>query len=134
MYTFSPDLLTGNATIDEQHKALVIAINNLLDACKAGAGRQKLPQTMKFLHDYTIKHFADEEALQAKYKYPDFSNHKGYHRFFVAKVKELETQLIAEGPSVVLVGKINTALASWLFEHIKQQDKKVAEHIKSATQ
>ena len=32
-YTLTPDLLTGNATIDAQHRQLIQAINDLLAAC-----------------------------------------------------------------------------------------------------
>ena len=32
-YQFTKDLETGNALIDSQHKQLIQAINDLLDAC-----------------------------------------------------------------------------------------------------
>ena len=41
-YNYTPDLETGNAKIDEQHKELIAAINNLLDACSKGKGRDTL--------------------------------------------------------------------------------------------
>ncbi len=130
-YEFTTDLLTGNATIDAEHKLLITAINRLLEACKVGAGRSKLEETIKFLSEYTIKHFAHEEELQKKYNYPHLMTHKTYHAKFVLTVKNLEAELIKEGASIALVGKINTALAGWLISHIKQEDTKVAAHIKS---
>jgi len=34
-YDWTSDLETGNNTIDEQHKQLIAAINNLLEACSS---------------------------------------------------------------------------------------------------
>ncbi|MPN61896.1 hypothetical protein SDC9_209642 [bioreactor metagenome] len=40
-------------------------------------------------------------------------------------------QLEVQGPNIVLVGKVNTAVAGWLINHIKREDVKVAAHIRS---
>lgn len=130
-YQFTPELETGNAMIDEQHKQLFGAINDLLEACSSGKGRDSLMKTMNFLGDYTKKHFADEEALQMRSKYPDYPNHKRYHTEFIKKVGELSGKLEKEGATIVLVGEVNTTMAGWLISHIKQEDKKVAAHVKS---
>lgn len=130
-YNWTADLETGNATIDSQHKQLFIAINDLLDACSKGKGRDILQKTASFLYDYTSKHFADEEKLQLASQYPDYANHKQYHETFKKTVGELLEQLEAQGPTIVLVGKVNTAVAGWLINHIKREDVKVAAHIRS---
>lgn len=130
-YNWTADLETGNLKIDEQHKQLIAAINNLLNACSQGKGRDALKETTTFLYDYTAKHFADEEKLQIASQYPDYVNHKQYHEGFKKVVRDLMTQLEAEGPNVVLVGKVNSSIAGWLLNHIKKEDVKVAAHIRS---
>lgn len=130
-YNFTPDLYTGNAAIDSQHKELIAAINNLLDACSQGKGRQTLNSTAKFLYDYTSKHFADEEKLQLSSKYPDYPNHKRYHEEFKKVVKDIITELEKDGPTIAMVGKMNTSIGGWFINHIKVQDVKVAAHIRS---
>lgn len=129
-YTWSKDLETGNLTIDTQHKQLIEAINQLLAACASGKGRDEIQKTMLFLSDYTKKHFADEERMQMQSKYPDYANHKQYHEGFVQVVKDIGKELDAQGPTIVLVGKVNSAIAGWLLNHIKREDTKVAAHIK----
>lgn len=129
-YQWSSDLETGNIQIDNQHKQLIGAINNLLEACSTGRGRAELEATTKFLYDYTSKHFADEEKLQISSKYPDYQNHKVYHETFKKVVSDLMAQLRVDGPTVVLIAKVNTAIAGWLINHIKKEDVKVAKHIK----
>lgn len=132
-YTMTPDLMTGNRIIDEEHKLLFEAINGLLDACNHGKGRAKIEETTKFLYDYTSKHFADEEKLQLKYQYPDYPNHKRYHESFKRIVAELMEQLRKEGPTIVLVGKVNTHVGDWLVHHIKREDVRLAAHIRSVS-
>jgi hemerythrin len=130
-YNWTSDLETGNGTIDEQHKTLIAAINNLLEACSQGKGRDSLKETTTFLYDYTSKHFADEEKLQLASQYPDYTNHKQYHEGFKKVVREIMDQLEKEGPSLVLVGKVNSSIGGWLLNHIKKEDVKVAAHIRS---
>lgn len=130
-YQFSPDLETGNNTIDSQHRQLIQAINDLLAACASGKGRAELEKTTKFLFDYTSKHFADEEQLQQKSRYPDYIQHKRYHEAFKATVSSLSKKLSEQGPTITLVGEVNSAIAGWLLNHIKREDTKVAAHIRS---
>lgn len=133
-YAWNKNLETGNAIIDGQHKELIQAINELLDACSVGKGRTKIEETSKFLLDYTKRHFADEEKLQIQSRYPDYANHKKYHEGFVQEVNQIIAQLSTEGPTLVMVGKINNAIAGWLIRHISTEDVKVANHIKNAAQ
>lgn len=129
-YKWNPNLETGNLTIDSQHKELIQAINELLDACSQGKGRVQVAKTSEFLLNYTKTHFADEEKLQIQARYPDYTKHKQYHTEFVKVVQDIVSQLNAEGSSVVIVGKINNAIAGWLINHITREDVKVAEHIR----
>lgn len=131
MYELTKELETGNTIIDNEHRELIKAINNLLDACSKGQGRAQIESTMEFLKNYTSQHFAHEEQLQLKSKYPDYKNHKQYHEGFKRVVSDIEQQFKSEGPSIVLVGKVNSSIAGWLLNHIKREDKKVAAHIKS---
>lgn len=130
-YNWSNDLLTGNMQIDTEHKELIKAINDLLEACSKGKGRAELERTVKFLSSYTKTHFAHEEALQVKYNYPDYNNHKKYHKHFVEQVENIHKKLLAEGSNIVLVGEINSKVGNWIINHIKREDVKVAQHIKS---
>lgn len=129
-YQLTTDLLTGNKLIDEEHKQLITAINDLLAACAAGKGRMELEKTTRFLYDYTARHFADEERLQQQYQYPDYVNHKKYHEGFKKVVAELCKKLEEQGATVALVGEVNSAIAGWLISHIKREDVKVAAYIR----
>lgn len=130
-YTFTKDLETGNQLIDSEHRQLIEAINNLLTACASGKGRSELSHTANFLKDYTSKHFSDEEKLQMQTRYPDYVNHRRYHEEFKKVVANICSKLDKEGPTIALVGEVNSAIAGWLINHIKREDVKVANHIKN---
>ena len=129
-YVFTPDLETKNALIDSEHKQLIKAINDLLEACSKGQGRAQVAQTAKFVYDYTSKHFADEERLQLQYKYPDYPNHKRYHEAFKESILDIMKKLDQQGATVAMVSEINLTLAGWLTNHIKREDKKLAAFIR----
>lgn len=130
-YQLTNDLKTGNDLIDREHKELIDAINALLDSCGRGQGRNELEKTAKFLQSYTTKHFSDEEQLQRQGHYPDYPQHKKYHEAFKKTVADIVSRLSANGPTVALVGEINSALAGWLINHIKREDKKLAAYLKT---
>lgn len=130
-YQMSDDLLTGNPVIDSEHKQLFDAINNLLDACSKGQGRAEIEKTTKFLYDYTSKHFANEEKLQIQSRYPDYQHHKELHEGFKKSVAAVAKKLSEQGPTIVLVGEINSLVSGWLITHIKMEDKKLATFLKN---
>jgi len=132
-YKWSNDLQTGNVQIDNEHKELINAINNLLEACNEGKGRAEIEKTVNFLSSYTKTHFRHEEVLQSKYNYPDYNNHKKYHQSFLETVESIRKKLLTNGPSIVLVGEVNSKVGSWIINHIKKEDAKVALHIKNST-
>lgn len=130
-YQFTKDLETGNSVIDSEHRQLIDAVNSLLDACAKGQGRTQLLNTANFLLNYTKKHFSDEEAIQMKNHYPDYARHKKIHDDFKKTAADLVSKIENEGPTVANVGQINTLLAGWLLNHIKGEDKKLANYLKS---
>lgn len=125
------DLSVGVNLIDSEHKELIKAVNALFDACMQGKGRAKIAETVKFVEDYTVKHFADEEAIQKKYNYPGYPMHQKLHQAFVNDLLTYRKRLEAEGPTVNLVATFNTFVSSWLIKHISIEDKKIGIHIRS---
>ena len=128
-YELTDDLLTGNALIDSEHRELFAAVNNLMDACTQGKGRDQIQKTVQFLGDYVAKHFRDEEGLQTKSNYPGYPAHKQFHDGYRRKLAETTQVLTREGPSVKALGELNGVVAI-LVSHIRTEDKRLARHIK----
>lgn len=128
-YELTPDLITGNTLIDTEHKQLFAAINELLDACAKGKGRDQLMKTADFLNRYVERHFGDEEKLQVNSKYPGYSAHKTFHDGYRRQMNQTTQELLAEGPTVKALGKLNQ-VAGVLISHIRVEDRKLAKYIK----
>jgi hemerythrin len=131
-YIWSDKLEIGNAAIDAQHKQFVIRLNDFFESCISGQGRDKLNSAMKYLIDYTTKHFSDEEKLQLQHNYPNYAYHKQLHDDFKITVGELAKQLDEEGVSISLLAKVYSNIGGWFFNHIQREDKRIAEHIRAA--
>ena len=127
--TWKDELSIGVKGIDLQHKALCDAIDNLLDACKKGKGRNEIVSTINFLFEYTKKHFSEEEVLQKKSGYPKCVEHKKLHDGFVLRLTEIKDDIIKNGINISTVGQVNTFVTSWLINHIKRVDKELAQYI-----
>ena len=132
-YQWDSTLETGYEKVDNQHKQLVAALNALIEASKSGKGDKMVLETMDFLTGYAIKHFADEEKLQKQFNYPDYLNHKNIHENFKATVKKLTDRVRSEGPSETVVNEVSISLGSWLINHIKGDDFRMAAFVKTAS-
>ena len=121
-YEITKDLETGNALIDSEHRELFLAINNLLDSCASGKGRENIESTVKF--------FFDEEQLQLKNKYPGYEEHKQFHEKYKKDLKSAAQEILEQGPTFAALSKVNKTIGV-LVSHIRTEDKKVAAHIKA---
>ena len=130
-YQWDSSLETGHEKIDNQHKQLVAALNSIIEASQQGKGSEEIFKTLDFLTGYTIMHFSTEEKLQIQYDYPDYLVHKRYHDEFKVTVTELTKRLTEEGPTEEMIGIVTTAIGSWLLNHIKGDDFRMAAFVKS---
>ena len=121
----------GIQKIDAQHKELFKKINDLLEACNAQNGRQEVHNTIKFLGDYVITHFSDEEKLQRENDYPEYKNHKATHEQFIKDYENLKAKLDVEGVSLNFVITVNRIVIDWLIKHIGSADRAFADFVKS---
>ncbi|MDR1278121.1 MAG: hemerythrin family protein [Treponema sp.] len=130
-YQWDSSLETGYEKIDNQHKQLISALNDIIEASISGKGSDEVFKTLDFLTGYTIMHFADEEKLQIQYDYPDYFTHKHYHDEFKATVKALTERLVKEGPTGEMVELVTTSIGNWLLNHIKGDDFRMAAYVKT---
>ena len=133
-YAWTPDLATGDTVIDNQHKLIFSAVNDLFEAYQSGKERQEVEKTMGFLREYAVSHFAEEEKLQEKYNYPDYLAHKQLHTEFKELIQRLAAKMSKDGPTDNFIIEVCTTIGEWLFSHVKEQDCKMAAYIRSKTQ
>ena len=130
-YEFTKALETGNATIDQEHRELIRAVNKLLDACGEGKGRASMNETIQFLNQYVNQHFSHEERLQKQSGYPGMPAHRIFHENYKQTLKEITSQIAVSGPTIAELGKLNKHI-SVLITHITTEDKKLAAFLNQA--
>lgn len=127
-YKLTPDLETGNKMIDSEHRELLDAVNKLMDSFAQGQGRTAIDPAVKFLLDYVRTHFAHEEQLQERSKYPGINEHKQFHTSYTNTLRDIVSEL-PEKHGVAEVRKIS-AHTQLLINHIRTEDKRLAAHLK----
>jgi len=120
---WTPDLATQVDEIDSQHRELFKRINDLLEACRQGRGKEEVQKVIRFLEEYVVTHFGEEEKYMENYHYPEYRDHKAQHKEFMKNFSELKQQFDAEGPGVHIVISTNQIVVDWLRTHIRRLDK-----------
>lgn len=110
---------TGIDVIDNQHKRIVEYINEVHELQKEPNNREAINEVLTLLIDYTLNHFAFEEALMEEAGYEDLEGHKITHQSFVKQIETLHQQY-QEGADIVHV--LADMLITWLIKHICQDD------------
>ncbi len=128
------DIELGVDRIDNQHKELIALINKVFDACSLGEGKQTVGDALNFAVSYTLVHFKSEEDLMRERNYPEYVNHKPLHEEFIRDISALKSEFDKAGPTISIVLKLNRLLVDWLIKHIKTEDRKIANFLKSRGQ
>jgi hemerythrin len=120
---WTSDLAVGVAALDDQHKELFSTVDKLLNAMKAGHGREEIGKIIAFLEKYVVKHFGNEEQVMKLYGYPEFKDHKAMHDQFIKEFGQLKKGFSSNGASTSLAIQVQKQVVDWLKNHIGKVDK-----------
>lgn len=119
---------TGIPMIDDQHKELFRAINELHDGFQEGRPIEAIRPLMNFLLTYTISHFRTEESFMEEQGYPDLQRHQDEHAHLIRKVQDLKRQI--EGQAPPSHGEVAKFVGDWLKHHVSEVDMGYAAYIR----
>ena len=128
---WTPELSVGVEHIDDQHKEWFKKANDLFEAGKNGKSKEYVGEMLKFLDEYTKKHFKDEEAYIEEIKYPEIEQQRIAHRNFAEKLAKLKKDFEESGGNITVVVNANRMVVEWLTGHISNMDKKIGVYVKS---
>lgn len=131
---WTEDLSVGVEEIDNQHKELFRRINSLVDAIKKAECKLVIDGVIKFLEEYAIIHFTEEEGYMVRHGYPEYPQHKAQHAIYLkalADVKEQAAQPRIQGGSYELSVTTNQVVVDWIIAHIAKVDKKLGEFLRA---
>lgn len=118
---------TGIAEIDMQHRQIVDYLNQLNQARHARDARG-VREVMEGIVDYTLSHFAFEEAMMEEASYGFFRAHKNVHDTFIKRVDKFRDRLAA-GENIA--DEFYDVLKRWLVNHIQRDDAAYVRHVKA---
>lgn len=116
------NLAVGVDKIDNQHKELFDRMNKLISAMKEGKGKTEVMDTLKFLEDYVVKHFNEEEELQKRNNYPKYETQHKEHEEFKMDLNNFKSMIEKEGLSSASAIKLQNSMSLWWRKHIKDLD------------
>ena len=122
------DFETGIPLVDSQHRELVDRLNKVIGLGRHSATEEETEKTLDFLEDYVVKHFADEEKLQAQIGYPKYQSHKEQHAIYIAEIKNLKKEYQQNGASPKYTLNLNNAIVKWVVQHIKLVDREFGKY------
>jgi hemerythrin len=108
-------------TFDNQHKRLIVLLNELHEGMRAKKGKEAVDKVLDGLVEYTRSHFAAEEAAFDAHGYPEAAEHKKEHAELLAKVGELHEK--HHKGSLFVSIEVLDFLNAWLKNHIMMTDK-----------
>ena len=119
----------GVEVIDNAHKQLfrIVSriINNFSDI-DFEKNKTTCIEAIKYLKNYTVKHFAEEEAYQIQINHPGFQVHKKIHdNMRNVVVPALEKEVVAKGYSKESLEHFAGVCAGWLTAHILIEDRAI---------
>ncbi len=119
---WTPDMSVGIESLDSDHQKLLALINQLDDAIEQRKGQQQIGDVLTELINYTLYHFAREEALMDACKYPDAETHAHAHEVLRLQVTHIRDRFVSN-PDSIHDREVLSFLKNWLTSHILGRDK-----------
>lgn len=124
---WSDDYALQLPEIDEQHMHLFRLINDVWLTVANRADREKALGVISALENYTVTHFAAEEAFMREQQYSRYQEHRAEHERFVARIAFEKSRVNGGSPlSLQLVH----FLRDWLVQHIRFADRAYADEFR----
>ena len=114
----------GIPNIDAQHQELFRQVDQLLNSER----QERVLETIRFLENYVVSHFATEEVLHRKIGYPQAALHHQQHVDFTNTFLALKREYEQSGYNLVTLLKINRVAVAWLKDHVMGADMDFAQY------
>lgn len=126
---WNDSLAVGVEKIDEEHKAIIQAFNELYEKMRVGKGLEDFQSFLSFVEGYIQSHLLHEEELQREKSYPDYEVHKALHDDFRNDIEAIKTSFVDKEPTNLDLIRLNLKIKDWLIYHIQEIDTKLAAYL-----
>jgi hemerythrin len=127
---WTQSLSVGVPEIDAQHQELFRRAEQLIIALRAG-DRSEVATLLRYLSEYIVTHFEEEEALMAASEYPDSELHRAAHDKFRMDVAELSAEYDRKGATPLVALTLHNWLSEWLRRHVSGADRDLGRWVRA---
>ena len=123
----------GVEVIDKAHAELFRIVGKMIELVEDGTHRQTAcKEGLRYLEEYTMKHFSEEEAYMRSIHYRGYAEHKKVHDHFREQtLVSFRKSLEASGYTKVAVERFLGVLLGWLTGHTMTEDQEIAGKLSS---
>lgn len=114
------DFRIGLPEVDEEHRALIAAINRLHRELVVGASLAKVAGALGDIHAAIASHFALEEKDMAALGYGEHGAHKADHERLLDEILDILDEVTASGRYDAR--QLSSRLSAWFVEHFRTFD------------
>jgi hemerythrin len=126
---WNPRLETGIPEIDQQHKQIFSRFDRLVRDMVDQRGAEAAAEILRYLPEYTERHFATEEKLMLAWEYPDIETHRKQHEEFRQTLAEMARAFSATPGKLTYAHHIQRTLVDWLHNHILEHDLRMVRYV-----
>ena len=130
LFVWTNHMSVGVKLLDNDHKRLVILINQLHDGLMMGRAKPALDRVFEDLVSYTRVHHSHEEQLLVETGFPGSAMHKQEHEYTLERAVELQMRFKSSEGLGAELGVVSH-LRNWLFRHIHGSDQEFVSHFKA---
>jgi hemerythrin-like metal-binding protein len=120
LLSWNDKLSVGVESIDEQHKVLIDALNELHRAVRKGETRNSTGPLLRSFLAYTRNHYSAEEQMLAEANYPELKQHRFLHRELLQMLQG-HLASFERGDTGISIDFL-CFLRDWLTNHIQNVD------------
>lgn len=131
----------GIKEIDDQHKDVLKAVNELYNACEENTVKENILSLIEKLDSYISVHFKTEEKYAMAYGFKKIDQLMSEHKFFKRIYKEIKNVYKNYSPSKtadsqqykhvhIFALHLNQTLVEWLNNHLNTIDRELGEFLK----
>lgn len=123
---WTPEFDLGIDETDRQHRRLVEVVNRVHEAMELHCPKCVMQAVVGDLVTYMEFHFAYEEQLLQRLRYPGRQLHRGEYMAMTRELKRFENAL-ADGRAFASANLMGS-LRRWLLDHMVRSDRAYANH------
>lgn len=126
-FRWDPNYSVKIAEFDRQHQQLFRTLAELDRSIRTGSADSIIQAVLHDLVQYTIRHFAAEEALMQEHGFPGFDAHRSDHRLLAQKLTQFNLSHKAGRHDVP--PNLSNFLKTWWQDHVLKTDKEYSDFL-----